>query len=203
MQARPYRNVPGNINVCARFIHDAFDPAIGHDAVVATECLGEGDVLIAGETNDVALEARSTNKCRCTEPRLGGCGTDHDLLHTKPIVIQKQIGDHVTGHEQREKNAALVLKRLKLSGLRLCSCVIVVETGKLAAMRHGVGKPPLGRFTGLHQHMARHGEEAVKPFADGNAFNMARYHLANTPHRDLAPGIFPSGIKLPVSEQIT
>ena len=203
MQARPYRNIPGNINICARCIHDAFDPAIGHDAVVATECLGEGDVLITGETNDVALEARSANKCCGAETRLRRCRADHDLLHTKPIVIQKQIGDHVTGHKQREKNAALVLKRLKLSGLRLCSCVIVVETGKLAAMRHGVGKPPLGKLTGLHHHVARHWEEAVKSFADGNAFNMARYHLANTPHRDLAPGIFPGGIKLPVSEQIT
>ena len=69
-------------------------------------------------------------------------------------------------------------------------------------MRHRVGKPPLGAFTRPHYHMARHGKEPVEPLADSKAFSMAHEHLGNTPHCYLAPGIFPGGIKLPVSEEV-
>ena len=70
-------------------------------------------------------------------------------------------------------------------------------------MRHRIGKPPLGAFTGPHHHMARHGKEPVEPLADSNAFSMAHEHLGNTPHRDLAPGIFPGGIELPITEHVS
>ena len=99
MQARPDFNIPGDINICARFIRNTSNLAIGHDAVVATERLGEGNVLIAGETGDGALEARSANKCCGAETRLGGSRANLDLRHAKPVVIQKQIRNYVTGHK--------------------------------------------------------------------------------------------------------
>ena len=103
MQARPHRNIPGNINVCARFIRDAFYIAVRHDAVVATERTGEGNVLITGKANECAFEARGANKCCGAETRLGGCRTNHDMLHTKPVVIQKQIHNYVTGINSGKK----------------------------------------------------------------------------------------------------
>ena len=97
----------------------------------------------------------------------------------------------------------MILKRLKVHRLRLRECVIVVDARQLAAMRHRVSEPFLGAFTWLHHYMARHGEETLEPFAHGKAFGMAREHLADTPHCDLAPGIFPRGIELPITEYIS
>ena len=106
MTALPNRHIPGDINICTRFIRNALDLSIGHDAVATTERLGGGNVVITSEANESALEARGANKCCGAKTCLGGCGADYDLLRTKPLVLHKQIGNHVASHKQRKKCSA-------------------------------------------------------------------------------------------------
>ena len=181
---------------------NAFFRAIDSDLVKTSELFAKCDIALRREPDDTFVQ-RFVVEQKMRQPKAGfGRGrTNQHLIRAKEIIVDQKVIQNIRGHEEREKDAALILKLVQDFRLRPRAHIGVIHRRQRTAVIGSVKKAAVGHLARAQHNMAGQREKAPDTFALFDFSAVAFDGMGKAPSRHLAP-VFISGEITPIADLI-